>query len=143
MPNADPKTSHANTDANTDTDTDTNTNTAPPPRLPCLGVDVSKDALDVAGLRADETPDPDAPAGRHDNTPKGRARLLKALPPAGQCLVTLEATGGYHADLVAELLEAGHLVAPVIHEKGPTPGRSATSPRRPACSPRPTRWTRP
>jgi transposase len=39
--------------------------------------------------------------------------LLDALPSAGQCLVVVEATGGYQRAVVAELIAAGHRTAVV------------------------------
>ena len=39
--------------------------------------------------------------------------MLNALPPAGQCLVVVEATGGYQRTVVAELVAAGHRLAVV------------------------------
>ncbi len=43
----------------------------------------------------------------------GLKQLDSRLPQPGTCLIVVEATGGYHRRLVAELLEAGHLVAVV------------------------------
>ncbi|MFM9194369.1 MAG: IS110 family transposase [Planctomycetia bacterium] len=71
-----------------------------------VGIDVSKDTLDVHGL-------PDSSANRFDNTAAGRAKLLSLLPPAGACLSVIEATGEYGRDLVAEAVTAGHHIAVV------------------------------
>jgi transposase len=69
-----------------------------------VGIDVAKDSLDVCML----------PEGRRlttTNDREGIGRLLEALPPAGQCLVVAEATGGYQRAVIAELLAAGHRAA--------------------------------
>lgn len=71
-----------------------------------VGIDVSKDALDVHGL-------PNGSPNRFDNTAAGRAKLLSLLPPAGTCLSVIEATGGYGRDLVAEAADDGHHIAMV------------------------------
>lgn len=71
-----------------------------------VGIDVSKDTLDVHGL-------PDGSLNRFDNTAEGRAKLLSLLPPAGACLSVIEATGEYGRDLVAEAVTAGHHIAVV------------------------------
>jgi len=71
-----------------------------------VGIDVAKASLEVcvlpAGARLAESNDRD-----------GVRRLLAALPPVGQCLVTVEATGGYQRLVVAELIAAGHRTAVV------------------------------
>jgi transposase len=71
-----------------------------------VGIDVAKASLEVcllpAGTRLAEA-----------NDREGVRRLLAALPPAGQCLVTVEATGGYQRLVVAELIAAGHRTAVV------------------------------
>jgi transposase len=69
-----------------------------------VGIDVAKNSLDVCIL----------PEGRRltaTNDRAGMARLLEALPPPGECLVVVEATGGYQRAVVAELLAAGHQAA--------------------------------
>jgi transposase len=71
-----------------------------------VGIDVSKLCLDVHVL----------PEGRqlsvsHDKP--GIQELLGTLPAAGTCLIVMEATGGYHRRLVADLVNAGHRVAVV------------------------------
>jgi transposase len=71
-----------------------------------VGIDVAKASLEVcllpAGTRVAESNDRD-----------GVRRLLQALPPVGQCLVVIEATGGYQRLVVAELIAAGHRTAVV------------------------------
>lgn len=71
-----------------------------------VGVDVSKDSLDVHGL-------PTGSPSRFDNTAEGRAQLLSFLPKAGTCLSVVEATGGYERGLVADAVTAGHHIAVV------------------------------
>ena len=71
-----------------------------------VGIDVSKDSLDVAFL-------PEGIPLKVDYHTKGLLELQRKLPPAGTCLIVVEATGGYQRRVVAELLEAGHLVAVV------------------------------
>jgi transposase len=71
-----------------------------------VGIDVAKDSLDVCVL----------PEGRRwttTNDREGVQRLVEALPAAGECLVVLEATGGYQRAVVAELLAARHQAAVV------------------------------
>jgi transposase len=71
-----------------------------------VGIDVAKASLEVcilpAGTRLAESNDRD-----------GVRRLLQALPPVGQCLIAVEATGGYQRLVVAELIAAGHRTAVV------------------------------
>jgi transposase len=71
-----------------------------------VGIDVAKGSLDACLL----------PEGRRLSAPNdrdGAARVLAALPSAGECLVVVEATGGYQRAVVAELIAAGHQVAVV------------------------------
>ena len=70
------------------------------------GIDVAKDALDVALA-------PDAKPCRFKNDRKGIEELLAKLPEPGKCRVTLEGSGGYERRVVAELLDKGHFVARV------------------------------
>jgi transposase len=72
----------------------------------CVGIDVSKDHLDVHIL------EPTA-AFRTPQTAEGRRQLLQRLPAPGTCLVVLEATGGYERTVVGELVAAGHAVSVV------------------------------
>ena len=71
-----------------------------------VGIDVSKDSLDVHGL-------PTGSPSRFDNTAEGRAQLLSFLPKAGTSLSVVEATGGYERGLVADAVTAGHHIAVV------------------------------
>jgi transposase len=71
-----------------------------------VGIDVAKESLAACVL----------PAGGRltaSNDRDGVGRLLEALPPAGQCLIVVEATGGYQRLVVAELIAAGHRTAVV------------------------------
>jgi transposase len=77
-----------------------------PPIVAFVGIDVSKSTWDVH-VR---------PEGKSQSFPanqEGFKKLLKFLPPPGSCLIAMEATGGYEADLLADLLDAGHLAARV------------------------------
>jgi transposase len=71
-----------------------------------VGIDVAKASLEVCIL-------PTAARLAESNDRDGVRRLLAALPPVGQCLVTVEATGGYQRLVVAELIAAGHRTAVV------------------------------
>lgn len=71
-----------------------------------VGIDVSKDHLDVA-VR------PDGTHRRLPNTDDGLDQLVAALGPLGPALVVLEATGGYQRRAVAALSVAGLPVAVV------------------------------
>jgi transposase len=69
-----------------------------------VGIDVAKNSLDVCVL----------PGGRRlsaSNDRPGVEQVLEALPPAGECLVVVEATGGYQRAVVAALIAAGHRAA--------------------------------
>ena len=70
------------------------------------GVDVSKRSLDLCLL-----PDDRRQSFSYDE--QGLAQLSKALPAPGTCRIVVEATGGYQRAVVAELVNAGHLVAVV------------------------------
>ena len=72
--------------------------------LTYVGVDVSKDSLEVA-LQYD------AKSFNVRNDLSGITQLLKRLPKAGTCVVVLEGSGGYEREAIAELLQAGHRVA--------------------------------
>ena len=65
----------------------------------CAGIDVGKSSLffAVAGGRG---------AGRCDNSPEGRARLVAALQEAGVERVGLESTGSYHFEIAEDLRAA-------------------------------------
>jgi transposase len=69
-----------------------------------VGIDVSKDALDVALS-------PESKPFRVDNNRSGIQKLLAKLPTPGTCLITLEGSGGYERLVIAELLDRGHHVA--------------------------------
>jgi transposase len=69
-----------------------------------VGIDVSKNTWDVHVL-------PEEKGFSLPASPRGAAALLKQLPPPGNCLIVLEATGGYERDLAAALFDAGHQVA--------------------------------
>jgi transposase len=74
---------------------------------PNVGIDVSKDHLDVAWEPAF------SPPRRFPNTPEGRADLHALLARQNPQRIVLEATGGYERPLVAELLQARLPVAVV------------------------------
>jgi transposase len=74
-----------------------------------IGIDVAKARLDLHLL----------PAGQAHNLPNtaaGHEQLRKLLPRPANCLIVLEATGGYEREVVADLLDAGFRVA-VINPK--------------------------
>lgn len=71
-----------------------------------VGIDVSKDALDVHRL-------PDGATRRFDNTPQGLAALVAWLRSPGPALIAVEATGGYERPAVAALCLGGLPVAVV------------------------------
>src|ERR1700722_12508564 len=71
-----------------------------------FGIDVAKASLDL--YRSDEEK-----YFSVANDSKGHRKLLTLLPPAGQCLIVVEATGGYQREVVMHLVEQGHLVAVV------------------------------
>jgi len=66
----------------------------------CVGIDVSKDKLDVDWSD-------DRPPFSADNTPDGHRLIVQALLPVGVHRVVVEATGGYDRPIVAELAAAG------------------------------------
>jgi len=69
-----------------------------------VGIDVAKDSLDLCIL-----PGETRQKLSYDAT--GLQQLLRLLPAAGTCLIVVEATGGYQRRVVAQLADAGHLVA--------------------------------
>lgn len=77
------------------------------PALVWLGIDVSKETLDVACLEGSPR------AFALANSPEGFRQLLAQLPPADQARVVIEATGGYERPLAAALLAGGYRVAVV------------------------------
>jgi len=70
----------------------------------CVGIDVSKSALDIHVL-------PERRTFQVSNSSAGHAQLLTRLPAPGTCRIVLEATGGYERRLVGELVAAGHFVS--------------------------------
>jgi transposase len=71
-----------------------------------VGIDVAKDKWDVHLLHQNKSLSVPADDG-------GLQQLLDFLPQPGACLVVLEASGGYEAELLYELQSLGHLVAKV------------------------------
>jgi transposase len=71
-----------------------------------VGIDIAKHSFEVCLL-----PDGTQRAFTYDQDGVGRLRQL--LPPVDECLIVLEATGGYQRPLVAELTQAGYQVAVV------------------------------
>jgi transposase len=71
-----------------------------------VGIDIAKRTLDVHVL-------PERTSLKQQNDSKGRQQLREKLPPPGECLIVVEATGGYERALVAELIDAGYQVAVV------------------------------
>lgn len=71
-----------------------------------VGIDVSKRTLDL-GHSTEQN------GQTVENSTAGIEQLLETLPASGTCLVTVESTGGYERTLVAELVDAGHLVSVV------------------------------
>ena len=75
------------------------TDSSPVSSKPCVGIDVSKDHLDIA--RSDQKA-----AWRNPNNPAGIEKLVQELLDlAPQCIV-VESTGGLERPLIAALLEA-------------------------------------
>jgi transposase len=73
-----------------------------------VGIDVSKDHLDVAARPGDRF--------RVANAPGGVAELVARLAALAPALVVIEATGGYEAEALAALLAAG-LPAAVVNPR--------------------------
>jgi transposase len=94
-----------------------------------VGVDVSKDRLDVHVL-----PEGQAFAVARDG--KGLDELVERLMALCPERIAVEATGGF------ERVVAAALVGAAFRWWWSTPLRCATSPRRSASAPRPTRSTR-
>lgn len=74
-----------------------------------IGIDVAKATLDLHLL-------PTGQAHTLPNTTAGHEQLRKLLPGPANCLIVLEATGGYEREVVADLADAGFRVA-VINPK--------------------------
>ena len=66
-----------------------------------VGIDVSKDRLDVAVLGEER-------GWQVDNTPNGIAKLVQQMENLQPELIVVEATGGYQRIAVEALLWAGH-----------------------------------
>jgi transposase len=71
-----------------------------------VGIDVSKDSLDIAVLGEEQV-------FQVDNTPGGIAQLVEGMQEIQPELNVVEATGGYQRGVVQALLEAGLAVAVV------------------------------
>ena len=71
-----------------------------------VGIDVSKDKLDVAVLE-------DKQAWQVENTPAGIQKLLHQMQKICPELIVVEATGGYQRSVVDSLFHAGLSVAVV------------------------------
>jgi transposase len=71
-----------------------------------VGIDVAKHSLDVYLANEDR-------GFTIKNDTAGFRQLLDELPAAGNCLVVMEATGGYQSRVVAALVAADHRVAVV------------------------------
>ena len=71
-----------------------------------VGIDVSKDRLDVAVLREDQ-------GSQVDNTDKGIAKLVEQMQELEPDLIVVEATGGYQRAVVDALFQSGLAVAVV------------------------------
>jgi transposase len=77
-----------------------------PPVPAFVGIDVSKARLDVSGS-------PEAKPFSVDNTPRGRAGLLRRLQRVPIDRVVVESSGGYERDLLQDLMDGGLNVAHV------------------------------
>jgi transposase len=71
-----------------------------------IGIDVSKANLDVHLLAKSQS-------FSTTNSKEGYRQLCNGLPEPGECLIVVEATGGYQRELVLHLVDLGHLVAVV------------------------------
>jgi transposase len=71
-----------------------------------VGIDVSKDRLDIAMLGEQQT-------WQVDNSPVGIAQLVKQMKELQPELIVVEATGGYQRNVVEALFQAGGAVAVV------------------------------
>jgi transposase len=72
--------------------------------LSYIGVDVAKDALEIAL-------GPEAKTFSLPNDHVGLGQLIQKLPEPGTCVVILEPSGGFERVAIAEMLQAGHSVA--------------------------------
>jgi transposase len=94
-----------------------------------VGIDVSKDRLDVAVRPTGET-------FAVERDAEGLSRLIARLAPLEPQAIAVEATGGYETVVAASLSAAGCQSSWSIRR------RCAPSPRRSENVPRPTRSTR-
>lgn len=76
------------------------------PHTNIVGIDVAKQTLEIC---LDEHQKPYT----IKYTPEDLQKLLSQMPPAGQCLTVVEATGGYQERLVRFLIEHQHMVSVV------------------------------
>jgi transposase len=76
-----------------------------------IGIDISKDQLDLAAFEASRGAVTDE--RRHPNTPAGISAVVTQLQQLAPELIVLEATGPYHAPLLAALVLADLPVAVV------------------------------
>ncbi len=72
-------------------------------KLDCIGIDVSKEKLDICYTNNSK--------GRFLNTKAGFKKLIKSLPSNKDILVVLEPTGGYERKIIYALQTAGYNVA--------------------------------
>jgi transposase len=82
------------------------TESAPPVIVAFAGIDVAKDALDLARSNS-------AKVQRFDNTTAGIAALIRELLPTPPACIVVEATGGLESPLLQALLEQGLPIARV------------------------------
>ncbi len=101
------------------------------PSNPSSAVDIAKRTLDVHVL-------PERTSLKPPNDSKGRGQLREKFPPPGECLIVVEATGGYRAGPRRRTDRRG----PSGCGRQP-PDKSATSPKPAESSPRPIGSTRP
>jgi transposase len=82
-----------------------------------VGIDVSKEHLDVHRLDLDAAASAQATAKsipssfRVLSDQMHRQELLRQLPAPGTCLIVLESTGGYERPVACDLVAAGHVVS--------------------------------
>ena len=97
-----------------------------------VGIDVSKDRLDVAVRPTGET-------FAVERDAEGLSRLIARLAPLEPQAIAVEATGGYETVVAAKPLSAP---AGLPCRRGQSGAGAPPSPRRSANEPRPTRSTR-
>jgi len=81
------------------------TQTQPMPPV-FLGVDVSKNTLDL-GIRRSDQPNAKNPVQAYPNDPDGVGRLVERIKELKPALIVVEATGGYENLLLDAALDAG------------------------------------